>query len=184
MYAFRSLLDRTTSSLFDGFFLYMSKFLMFRESQKEIDEFVQGDFFLYAGKLPTLEALTYEINRAVSLAPNALPHEASEDTSLANFFIPKGSIVIPNAETCHKDPKYWKHPNLFQLITFWMKRGSRRQCLGESLAKMELFLIIGAILQNFQILEPDGQNVSLQPVDITNILNMAPKFEVILKNRN
>ncbi|KAL7638666.1 UNVERIFIED_CONTAM: hypothetical protein RMT77_011238 [Armadillidium vulgare] len=194
--------SETTSSIIRWFFLYMSKFPdVQKRVQKEIDEIVpKGDFpSLYdKDKLPTLEALTYEINRAVSLAPNALPHEASEDTSLANFFIPKGSIVIPNAETCHKDPKYWKHPNSFSIDNFLDEEGKfirnkegylpfglgRRQCLGESLAKMELFLIIGAILQNFQILEPDGQNVSLQPVDITNILNMAPKFEVILKNRN
>ncbi|RXG73855.1 cytochrome P450 2L1 [Armadillidium vulgare] len=202
MYDFFMAGSETTSSIIRWFFLYMSKFPdVQKRVQKEIDEIVpkgQLPSLHDKEKLPTLEALTYEINRAVSLGPNALPHEASEDTSLANFFIPKGSIVIPNIETCHKDPKYWKHPNTFSTDNFLDEDGKfiknkegylpfgigRRQCLGESLAKMELFLFIGAILQNFQILEPDGQNVSLQPVDITNILNMAPKFEVILKNRN
>ncbi|KAB7505058.1 Steroid 21-hydroxylase [Armadillidium nasatum] len=194
--------SETTSSIIRWFFLYMSKFPdVQKRVQKEIDEIVpKGDFpSLYdKDKLPALEALTYEINRVVTLVPNAAPHEASEDTSLANFSIPKGSVIIPNIETCHKDPKYWKHPNTFSIDNFLDEDGKfignkegylpfglgRRQCLGESLAKMELFLFTGAILQNFQILEPDGQNVSLQPLDVTNVLNLVPKFEVILKNRN
>ncbi|RXG53687.1 hypothetical protein Avbf_14690 [Armadillidium vulgare] len=59
----------------------------------------------------------------------------------------------------------------------------RRQCLGESLAKMELFIFMGSILQNFEILEPKGQNVKLEPLEHTNIINMVPTFKVILKNR-
>ncbi|RXG73857.1 hypothetical protein Avbf_01515 [Armadillidium vulgare] len=140
---------------------YVDRYLIECENQKDNPEYA------HCG------ALTYEINRVVTLVPNAVPHEVFEDVSLANFSIPKGSIVIPNIETCHKDPKYWKHPNTFSIDNFLDEEGKfiknkegylpfglgRRQCLGESLAKMELFLFTGAILQNFQILEPDGQNV-------------------------
>ncbi|KAB7505059.1 Cytochrome P450 [Armadillidium nasatum] len=173
MYDFFIAGSETTSSIIRWFFLYMSKFPEVQKRvQKEIDEIVPK------GQLPSL----YDKDKKCFIL-------------LYNF---NGSIVIPNIETCHKDPKYWKHPNTFSIDNFLDEDGKfirnkegylpfglgRRQCLGESLAKMELFLFIGSILQNFQILEPDGQNVSLQPLDTTNILNMAPKFEVILKNRN
>ncbi|KAB7505057.1 hypothetical protein Anas_09350 [Armadillidium nasatum] len=100
----------------------------------------------------------------------------------------RGSVVITNFETCHKNPLHWKHPNTFSIDNFLDDEGKliknkegylpfslgRRQCLGESLAKMELFIFIGAILQNFEILEPKGQNVKLEPLEHTNIINFGP----------
>lgn len=37
-----------------------------------------------------------------------------------------------------------------------MTYAGRRQCLGENLARMELFLFTAAIVQNFNIKVPDG----------------------------
>ncbi|RXG53689.1 cytochrome P450 2L1, partial [Armadillidium vulgare] len=193
--------SETTSSTIRWFFLYMSRFPdVQKRVQKEIDEIVpkgQLPSLHDKEKLPCLEALTYEINRIISLIPHSVPHEATEDTTLENYFIPKGSVVITNIETCHKDPLHWKHPNTFSIDNFLDDEGKliknkegylpfslgRRQCLGESLAKMELFIFMGSILQNFEILEPKGQNVKLEPLEHTNIINMVPTFKVILKNR-
>ncbi|KAB7501040.1 Cytochrome P450 2B4 [Armadillidium nasatum] len=159
--------SETTSSTIRWFFLYMSRFPdVQKRVQKEIDEIVPK------GQLPSLHDKEKSIN-----------------------FL--GSVVITNIETCHKNPLHWKHPNTFSIDNFLDDEGEliknkegylpfslgRRQCLGESLAKMELFIFIGAILQNFEILEPKGQNVKLEPLEHTNIINLVPNFKVILQNR-
>ncbi|KAB7501037.1 Cytochrome P450 2L1, partial [Armadillidium nasatum] len=142
--------------------------------------------------------ITKTVNRHVSFLPNALPHEVTEDIIFEGYDIPKGTIMVPDMVGCHKNPKYWKYPNDFTLENFLdeerniirSKEGylpfslGRRVCLGESLAKMELFVFMGSVLQNFEISEPEGQNVSLTPRPNINLFNYAPKFKVILKARN
>ena len=60
----------------------------------------------------------------------------------------------------------------------------KRQCLGESVAKMELFLFASAILKNFEIFEPDNKPITLEPISDISILNMPQDQELILKFRN
>ncbi|KAL7638661.1 UNVERIFIED_CONTAM: hypothetical protein RMT77_011233 [Armadillidium vulgare] len=191
----------TTSTTLRWLFLYMAKYEdVQKKVQSEIDENIpKGQLISLQDKdrLPYLEALTFEINRKVSLLPNSLQHVVMKDTHFEGYTFPKGTWVLPDVESCHRNPKYWKHPNRFSLENFLDEDGKvirnkegylpfslgRRMCPGESLAKMELFVFIGAILQNFEISEPFGQNVSLEPNEKVNLFNYAPKFKVILKPR-
>ncbi|RXG72956.1 cytochrome P450 2L1 [Armadillidium vulgare] len=164
----------TTSSTIRWFFLYMAKNQEIQKKvQKQIDENIsKGEQVSLHDKdrLPLLEALNFEF-------PNAIPHEVMEDTVLEGYNIPKGTWIIPDVESCHRNPKYWKLPNEFSLENFLDEDGKvirnkdgylpfslgKRVCVGESLAKMELFVFFGAILQNFEISEPVGENASLEP---------------------
>ncbi len=49
------------------------------------------------GKLPYVEALLYEVYRWNPVAPTAIPHAAAKDDTYAGYFIPAGSIMIPNS---------------------------------------------------------------------------------------
>ena len=61
----------------------------------------------------------------------------------------------------------------------------RRSCLGESLAKMEMFLFFSAIVQNFKISAPLGEDLSLETVDGVFGMTHTPKpFRVLVTQRN
>ena len=60
----------------------------------------------------------------------------------------------------------------------------KRNCLGESLAKMELFLFLSAIVQNFKITAPPGEDMSLDKIDGLFGLTHGPKdFSIWIHSR-
>ena len=68
----------------------------------------------------------------------------------------------------------------FVFVVFYLT--GRRSCLGELLARQEMFLFIAGLAQSFDILPPEGQD----HVDISDILGitLAPKpFNVRLVAR-
>ncbi|XP_059175485.1 cytochrome P450 2J4-like [Physella acuta] len=119
-------------------------------------------------RLKYLNAFIMETQRVGSLVPFALNHVCSQDTVLNGFTIPKGAQVIPNVEAVLKDEKIWGDPENFRPERFIDEQGSlltreelipfsigRRICLGESLAKMELFLFLSSMFQKFEFLPAD-----------------------------
>ena len=60
----------------------------------------------------------------------------------------------------------------------------RRQCLGESLAKMQLFLFTSSILQNFTIHEDPQDPISFIPVLNATLFNLPESRNIILKTRD
>ena len=110
-------------------------------------------------KLPYCDATIMEIQRLACVAPGSIPHVANEDGYLAGYKIPKGTILLYNIYKFHMDRDYWKDPETFnpdrfldgkkeQFIPYGM---GKRVCMGESLARNELFIFSSLILQNFKI---------------------------------
>ena len=58
-----------------------------------------------------------------------------------------------------------------------------RSCIGESLARMELFLFIGAIVQNFKISAPPGEDLSLGNMDKFGLLHTPKTFSILASPR-
>nr|KAG5687492.1 hypothetical protein BaRGS_017084 [Batillaria attramentaria] len=123
-----------------------------------------------------LEATTMEVLRIVNIVPLSLPHETACAAGFAGYTIPKGTTVIPNLDSVLHDPEVWEDPDTFRPERFIGPDGKllryeefvpfstgRRVCLGESLARMELFLYLAAMIQHFRFLPPeDGQLPSLE----------------------
>ncbi|KAM3605778.1 uncharacterized protein V6R79_004607 [Siganus canaliculatus] len=123
------------------------------------------------GSLPYLEATIREVLRIRPVAPLLIPHVALCDTSIGDFTVRKGTRVIINLWSLHHDEKEWKDPELFDPGRFLNSDGTGpvipsssylpfgagiRVCLGEALAKMELFLFLSWILQHFTLTIPPG----------------------------
>lgn len=136
---------------------------------EELCTVLDGEYPKYSDKqrLPVLSALINEVLRLRPVAPLAVPHRAIRDSSIAGYFIPKNTVIIPNLFGAHHDPAVWSEPYSFKperfleggrggstraLVPFG---GGARLCLGESVAKMELFLFTAYLLRDFQFVLPD-----------------------------
>ncbi|XP_064650984.1 cytochrome P450 2C3-like isoform X1 [Lineus longissimus] len=118
------------------------------------------------------------------------------DVSFQNFTILKGTIMMPNIWAVHRDPKIWKNPDAFDPSNFLDDKGGvvrkpelipfaigRRQCPGEGLSKMEIFLVLVALLQRFTFTKPEGAAPpSLEGV--FGVTNVPAPFEMCVRPRS
>ena len=148
--------------------------------------------------LPYLEATIAETLRLSSIGPLAIPHKATVDTTLQGYHIPKGTTVLVNLWSLHHDPAIWDDPDKFIPERFLDKDGKfvppkqdrflpfsagRRACLGESLARIELFLILARLLHRFRFENPPGCDLPTL-VPIAGLVLMPQPFEVCASCRH
>ncbi|XP_063284167.1 cytochrome P450 2D6-like [Pelobates fuscus] len=121
-------------------------------------------------EMPYTNAVIHEIQRCGDIVPLPFPHMAYRDTEIQGYFIPKGTTVITNLSSVLKDEKVWKKPYQFYPEHFLDDNGKfvkqeafmafsagRRACLGERLARMELFLFFTTLMQQFKFEIPNDQ---------------------------
>ncbi|XP_072044019.1 steroid 17-alpha-hydroxylase/17,20 lyase-like isoform X1 [Amphiura filiformis] len=152
------------------------------------------------GRLPYTEATMMEVLRFSSIAPMGVPHATTCDVMLGDFQIPKDTVVSINHYALHFDEDIWDEPKLFKPEHFLDDSGSvrqhpnsflpfsvgRRSCLGESLAKAELFLIFTWFLQNYEISKAPGENGDSLLGRIksgSSFLRELDSYEIIMKRR-
>ncbi|KAG9344127.1 hypothetical protein JZ751_012609 [Albula glossodonta] len=164
--------DTTTNTML-WMLLYMSVHPDIQEKvQAEIDSvvgFSRVPSLTDKASLPFTEATIMEVQRMTAVVPLAIPHMASETTVFRGYTIPKGTVIIPNLWSVHRDPTVWDNPDDFNPARFLDQNGQilrqesfipfgigRRLCMGEQLAKMELFLMFSSLMQAFSFRLPDG----------------------------
>uniref|UniRef100_A0A8C8W6D2 Uncharacterized protein n=1 Tax=Peromyscus maniculatus bairdii TaxID=230844 RepID=A0A8C8W6D2_PERMB len=141
--------------------------------QQEIDEVIgQGRHPEMAdqARMPYTNAVIHEVQRFADIVPVNIPHMTSRDIEVQGFVIPKGTTLITNLSSVLKDETVWEKPLQFHPEHFLDAQGhfvkheafmpfsaGRRACLGEPLARMELFLFFTCLLQRFSFSVPDGQ---------------------------
>ncbi|KAM9276314.1 cytochrome P450 2D6 [Cariama cristata] len=120
--------------------------------------------------MPYTNAVIHEVQRCGDVIPVGVLHKTYRDTELQGFFIPKGTTIITNLSSVLKDETVWEKPNEFYPEHFLDANGQfvkpeaflpfsagRRACLGEQLAKMELFIFFTTLLQKFTFVLPEDQ---------------------------
>eukprot|EP00061_Rhincodon_typus_P017053 g45581.t1 len=74
--------------------------------------------------MPFTEATIMEILRMTTVVPLAIPHMASETIDFKGYTIPKGSMVVANLWSVHRDPSMWEHPDEFNPSRFLSPDGN------------------------------------------------------------
>ncbi|XP_056264128.1 cytochrome P450 2K1-like [Pseudoliparis swirei] len=128
--------------------------------------------------MPYTDAVIHETQRLANIVPMAIPHKTSRDVTFQGFFIKEGTTVFPLLTSVLHDESEWESPHFFNPSHFLDEKGAfirrdafmpfsagRRACLGESLARMELFLFFTSLLQRFRFTPPPG--VKEEELDLT-----------------
>uniref|UniRef100_A0A8I5TC37 Cytochrome P450 n=1 Tax=Pongo abelii TaxID=9601 RepID=A0A8I5TC37_PONAB len=141
--------------------------------QQEIDDVIgqvrrpeMGD----QARMPYTTAVIHEVQRFGDIVPLGVTHMTSRDIEVQGFRIPKGTTLFTNLSSVLKDEAVWEKPFRFHPEHFLDAQGhfvkpeaflpfsaGRRTCLGEPLARMELFLFFTCLLQRFSFSVPAGQ---------------------------
>ncbi|KAM9258365.1 cytochrome P450 2C5-like [Cariama cristata] len=156
----------TTSNTLVFFLLILAKYPHIQAKvQEEIDTVVG------AGRAPNTEdklrmpytnAVIHELQRVHITRVENFPRMTTQDVMFRGHTIPKGTTVIPVFSSVHMDPTQWKNPKEIDPGHFLDEKGEfrkreafmafsagKRMCPGEALARIELFLFLTTLLQNF-----------------------------------
>lgn len=121
--------------------------------------------------LPFTEACLLEAARFASVHMVAPTRTNVEEATVCGYRVPAGCRVLANLWLAHRDPGFWQEPHRFDPTRFLQpeelhgrpdKRDAflpfglgKRVCIGESLAKTEMFVFVTELLKKFTFSVPE-----------------------------
>ncbi|KAF5385248.1 hypothetical protein D9615_001132 [Tricholomella constricta] len=152
-----------------------------RKAQEEIDAVVGTNRLPDYNDRPALtyiEAIYREIMRWRPVTPLGVSHATTDDDIYKGYYIPKGSVVIPNIWAMTHDESIYPQPDLFRPERFIKEDGQindddliltfgfgRRMCPGRHMAEATIWLTIVTVLSTFNITKAKDSDGNDIPVD-------------------
>ncbi|TBU24745.1 cytochrome P450 [Dichomitus squalens] len=197
-----------TLSVFSGVSLHPE---VLRKAHAELDavvgphrlpEFTDRDSLVY------VNAIIKEALRWHSVAPFGSPHATTADDIFCGYFIPTGTMLIPNIWACMHDPDVYEDPDVFRperfirdgkldstvqdpaafVFGFGRRQVSiRRICPGRYFAEAALFINIACALHVFNITQPlgeDGQPIEIKPGHTDSLISYPEDYRCTIKPRS
>ncbi|XP_029372583.1 cytochrome P450 2Y3 [Echeneis naucrates] len=146
--------------------------------------------------VPFTDAVIHEVQRFLDLVPFNVPHYALHDISFRGYTIPKNTMIIPLLHSVLKEETQWADPWSFNPQHFLDQNGNfkknpaflpfsagKRACVGESLARMELFIFVTSLMQHFTISSAEGlDSINLKP-EFSSFANVPRRFQILATPR-
>ncbi|XP_070541902.1 steroid 17-alpha-hydroxylase/17,20 lyase-like isoform X2 [Ptychodera flava] len=167
------------------------------EHRKDFDPDNLKDFIDNMIKLQQDEAVTDGDEDDQSLFTDVQLRQTINDMFIGEYEIPKDTLVTVNLSAAHRSEKYWENPEEFRperFIDLKTKERKtpdsfmpfsmgRRVCVGEVVAKAELFLIFTGLFQQYRFSAPPGREPpGLDEFCEALVLRCYP-YEVVAKKR-
>ncbi len=156
-------------------------------------------------RMPYTNATLLEALRYISTAPLSIIHRSLSDVELFGFFVPKNTLIITNLWALHHDPDVWGDPERFRPERFLDDDGhlvpadhiyrknlmpfgaGTRVCVGESLAIARLFIWTARLVQRFDIVPAEGNDLTLTQADsylFEGVVSKSMSYRVEFSERN
>ncbi|GFQ77506.1 cytochrome P450 2A6, partial [Trichonephila clavata] len=159
----------------------------------EIDQVIGRDGVVNYGdklKLAYSMATVFEMFRYIALGPLFPPRYVLKSLSLGGYTIPQGSHVVCNNWAISHDQRYFCDPMEFKPERFIAEYENKvvklkgygpfsfgkRNCPGEGVAMMTVFIYFVTIMQKFKIQSPDGLSPNMDYTFGSGLLPISQKL--------
>ncbi|XP_036593067.1 cytochrome P450 2C23-like [Trichosurus vulpecula] len=191
--------ETTSSTLRYGLLLFLKHPEVQAKTHEEIDRVIGRNrvpSIMDRQNMPYTDAVVHEVQRFINLTPASLPHAVTQDIQFQKYVLPKGTTIFPLLYPVLHDSKEFPNPDQFDPQHFLDENENfkksdyfmpfsigKRSCLGEGLARMELFLFLTTILQNFT-LKPvgDPNEISIKSKR-SGFITLPPHYQLCLLPR-
>ncbi|KAI0698607.1 CyP450 monooxygenase [Cytidiella melzeri] len=152
--------------------------------------------------LPYIQAIILECTRWIPVLPLGIPHRLIADDYYRGYFIPEGTVIMPNVWHMLHNPEEYPEPERFDPDRF-MKDGvlnpavrdpntlafgfGRRICPGRHFAQEHAFLTIASVLHVFDVLpslDENGKELDPTPQMTTGFVSYPDPLQYMLRPRS
>lgn len=148
-------------------------------------------------KMPYVDASIHEIQRYSVLIP-LTGHDPTEETQLCGYEIPMDTMVVANIWSVLRDKRIWRDPYNFNPQNFLDEYGNvintkynisfgigKRQCLGDTLAKQEIFIFLVGMLQQYDFVADSNYPLpDTDDCDYGALVRIPHPFKLIARLRH
>ncbi|XP_030467559.1 cytochrome P450 81Q32-like [Syzygium oleosum] len=172
-----------------------------KKAQIEIEANVEQDRLITEHDLPNLNYLQAIVNETLRLFPPTpllVPHESSSDCNVLGYHVPRGTMLLVNLWSIHRDPKLWEEPTKFiperfgnrgdqreekdDNFKFLPFGAGRRACPGANLGRRVIELGLGALIQCFEWKRDGEEEIDMNEGTGLSMPKLEP-LEVLCKPR-